>query len=499
MSQKLSPIIIPSEFLRSTRESGYRGTAQALSELIDNSIEAGAKHVDVRTIPNPSEVAASGDANTKASELLVIDDGIGMDANTLANALAFGGSSRFGSRSGLGRFGMGLPNASLSQARRLEVFSWQDNHRPFHNVLDIDEVVEKEATSLAYPKPMDLPAAYASPTQGKSGTVVVWKNLDRMDLGGKVLPLLPRLHSEFGRIFRYYLTGQKGLKLTIGGVDVKPIDPLYLLPESVEEGDKIAEQFGAPAEVMIPLPDQPGKSAKAYVTCSILPAEWQFAWRHNTNAAQEAKAKRHLAETVGISIVREQREIGIIKNPYHARHWTDAWYRVEVRFSPELDEVFGVTHTKQAIRMEPGSPAYSYLEGVVVPRVQQMRDIIVKRRAILMPKPAAKTPAMAANAGVMEAKPRSSAPAFGRFDGDVEVLMEPGSGRKGPRLNSKHPYAAVYDAMPNECRAAVNTLLKAAAGLSPDALKEFGKLLGGTLTKTTRSPKAENLLKTQNS
>jgi histidine kinase/DNA gyrase B/HSP90-like ATPase len=63
--------------------------------------------------------------NESGIVLSVSDDGRGMDRQTLRLALQFGGSMRFNSRRGMGRYGMGLPNGALSQARRVEVLTWQ--------------------------------------------------------------------------------------------------------------------------------------------------------------------------------------------------------------------------------------------------------------------------------------------------------------------------------------------------------------------------------------
>lgn len=381
-SEQHLPIVRPSEFLQSTRESGYRSTPLALAELVDNSIEAGAKRIEVRVIPSVQEAEASADGKAKVHELVVIDDGAGMDADTLAKALAFGGSSRFGSRTGMGRFGMGLPNASLSQCRHVEVYSWQDGGKPKLVSLDLDSVVETAAELLAPPATKPLPLPYVTSPHPDQGTVVAWKKCDRLDRQGMVVRLAPYLRSEFGRIYRHALT-RGGLNLIVAGEPVQPIDPLYLSP--VVADDPVATMLGAPVEVDIPIPSQPGQSAKATVTTSILPWEWQKEWRHT---GQDEKERRFLAETSGISIVRAGREIRIIRNPYHARHWTDAWYRVEVRFGPELDEVFGVTHTKQDVRLDEHTAAYDYLEPVIVPRVQQMRNLIVERRAKASTRPA---------------------------------------------------------------------------------------------------------------
>lgn len=110
-------LVNPAHFLVATRDSGYKTTALAVAELIDNSLQAGACRVGV-------EVVAVDDAAFPI-EVRVTDDGAGMDAALLADALTFGGSSRFGDRSSLGRYGMGLPNGALSRARRVEVYSWR--------------------------------------------------------------------------------------------------------------------------------------------------------------------------------------------------------------------------------------------------------------------------------------------------------------------------------------------------------------------------------------
>src|SRR5688572_11820059 len=112
-------IIALDKFIQATRDSGYKGTASAISELVDNSIQAGATRIAI------SISAKTSDDEGKAIEVSVLDNGCGMDPATLRQALRFGGSTRFGDRRGLGRYGMGLPNASLSQARRLTVYTWQ--------------------------------------------------------------------------------------------------------------------------------------------------------------------------------------------------------------------------------------------------------------------------------------------------------------------------------------------------------------------------------------
>jgi hypothetical protein len=104
-------------FIDAIRDSGYRTPAHALAELVDNSLEAGANHVGI-TIED-------GLPSGSGQMITVVDDGCGMPPSALQMALQFGGSTRFNSRAGTGRYGMGLPCSALSQARRVDLYSWQ--------------------------------------------------------------------------------------------------------------------------------------------------------------------------------------------------------------------------------------------------------------------------------------------------------------------------------------------------------------------------------------
>ena len=76
-----------------------------------------------------------------------------MDAVKLRMALRFGGSTRFDDRQGLGRYGMGLPNSSLSQAKRVTVHSWASQQGDvLQSYLDIDEIASGGITEVPEPR-----------------------------------------------------------------------------------------------------------------------------------------------------------------------------------------------------------------------------------------------------------------------------------------------------------------------------------------------------------
>ncbi len=124
MVQRLDGEIIPPELaVRAMRDSGYRNTAYALAELIDNSIQAKAINVDV--ICTEKYELVNERESRRISAIGVMDNGEGMLPEVLRLALQFGNGTHLKDRSGIGRFGMGLPNSSISQCRRVEVWTWQ--------------------------------------------------------------------------------------------------------------------------------------------------------------------------------------------------------------------------------------------------------------------------------------------------------------------------------------------------------------------------------------
>ena len=167
-------LIAIDKFIQATRDSGYRGTSSAVAELIDNSLQAGATVIDVCLLDHPER-------STYPVDVYIIDNGEGMTASTLRQALRFGGSSRFGDREGLGRYGMGLPNSSLSQARRLEVYTWRGEEVPLFSYLDVDEIAQGGVTEVPKPKRRALPEDFPWSDVPASGTLVVWTRCDRLE------------------------------------------------------------------------------------------------------------------------------------------------------------------------------------------------------------------------------------------------------------------------------------------------------------------------------
>jgi anti-sigma regulatory factor (Ser/Thr protein kinase) len=328
-------VVVLDKFIQATRDSGYKDTVSALSELVDNSLQASARRIAI-------SIAKTGAAPEYPLTVTVEDDGVGMDAATLRHAMRFGGSSRFGDRSGLGRYGMGLPNASLSQARRLEVYSWQESGRSKFTYLDVDEIVAGEIDRVPAPRPRSV-KRFLPNGSPSSGTIVCWLKCDRLD-NKRVSTIERKLSTAIGRIFRYFLWD--GVKILINGKPVEPVDPLYLEERSRVTGGTM---FGKPQEFEVLVDPERGPSAgtgTVTVCFSELPVT---AWHGLPNPE---KRRLGILNGAGVSIVRAGREIdyGWFFMGGKRRENYDDWWRCEVSFGPELDEAFGITHTKQQVR-----------------------------------------------------------------------------------------------------------------------------------------------------
>lgn len=117
------------------RNTGYKNIESAVSEIIDNSIEANAKNIFVILREG---IAISG--RKVVTEIGFLDDGEGMNIDILGRCLGIGASTRQ-LRKGMGRFGVGLPQASLYACPSIEVYSWQGGVENAHKVyLDINKI-----------------------------------------------------------------------------------------------------------------------------------------------------------------------------------------------------------------------------------------------------------------------------------------------------------------------------------------------------------------------
>ena len=195
--------------MQSLRAFGY-DISTAIADLIDNSITAQASRVSVQFEWNNGEPWIS-----------IADNGYGMNEQELFEAMKTGSKNPLESRAenDLGRFGLGLKTASLSQCKRLTVASKKKCGQINVRCWDLDIVTKGQAWIL-------LKTASDTATKiidkhfesYETGTMVVWEKIDRIIPGTHIndeeyqhafLTYAQAVRDHIAVVFSSYMSGSR--------------------------------------------------------------------------------------------------------------------------------------------------------------------------------------------------------------------------------------------------------------------------------------------------
>lgn len=203
------------------RDIGY-SLEMAVSDIIDNSITAGARSIGI-----------VAEAFADDPFIAIVDDGAGMTEEELVAAMRPGSRNPRESRDepDLGRFGLGLKSASFSQCRRLTVVSRKFNVTSAA-IWDLDDVAEQNEWVVQLPDSLaEMPDIARLES---SGTVVLWQKLDRLtggnrDNSAKRGELINRKIADMERhlrlVFHRFMEERKPLRIALNGRQLLPLDP----------------------------------------------------------------------------------------------------------------------------------------------------------------------------------------------------------------------------------------------------------------------------------
>jgi Histidine kinase-, DNA gyrase B-, and HSP90-like ATPase len=328
--------VIPSarRLLTSLRDLGY-DFVHAVADIIDNSIAADSDRV---------EVTIQFDGND--SWVRIADNGKGMSGAEITEAMRLG-SHRDYRDDELGKFGLGLKTASLSQAKLITVASRTGNRAQLEcRQLDLAEVEEKDRWVIIHPDDDDLISQVTEPLHSGTGTVVLWQNLDRVlnrkdPFGGwaerYLLNLAERLDLHLGMVFGRFLSGEAEhhpeLTITINGTEVELWDPFCLH----ERTEHLPEK-----ELLV------GHGIVLYRPF-VLPPQRDF---HDDTAWRRASGPLQWNRQQGFYIYRADRMIqsggwSWMRSP--DEHTKLA--RAALEFWPDLDESFEINISKMRVRL----------------------------------------------------------------------------------------------------------------------------------------------------
>jgi hypothetical protein len=341
--------------VKSMRSAGYRTEAHAAADIIDNSIESGATQIHLVT----------NQTNGQTSDIAFIDDGSGILASFLPWAVSWGASAQHGDegkRNTFGRFGFGLPTASVNRGTKFQVISRTTDD--FHMVT-VDIVNLPRGTDGLPIQPQIEPGKlpkwvieYLSDkdTSFRGGlkaakTVVVWSGLDRLSTRS-----LPELESLMLRHFGVTYAGWLNqVAIAVNGTAVVPIDVLFTSRNALYfdvKGTR-ADDHGSQ---IVPV-KTPGGVFEMTVRIAALGADAQTVKLDTGKKGQPPKIREKIRkEYNGFFMTRHGRFIELWKpNDIEGINWNNYMRQVAVHidFPPELDEVFGITPDKQVIRPMP--------------------------------------------------------------------------------------------------------------------------------------------------
>jgi len=213
-------------FFESMRDVGYT-LETAFADIIDNSLTAKSTEIDILV-----------DSGEEPFRICIADNGIGMDYETLLEAMTYASRDPRTTRDrfDLGRFGLGLKLASLSQGRRLTVVTrrnnsvhagiWDQDYIDEHNDWLLQIPDDPESILESIPLNIDL---------DKSGTVVIWEKLERIDglpeTGFDQTAFVKRIddvRAHLELVFHRFLSGEAGTKkcgISINNLPLDGIDP----------------------------------------------------------------------------------------------------------------------------------------------------------------------------------------------------------------------------------------------------------------------------------
>lgn len=255
----------------SLRDIGY-DFSSAVADLVDNCITAGATEVNIVI-----------EFDGESSRVFISDNGRGMTINGLTEAMRFGSRRSYGTGD-LGRYGLGLKTASLSQGRCLTVVTRTSAGRRVIQTrqLDLDLVAEFDDWLIVEPERTEVIERARNLLEDGPGTVVIWEKLDRVVPGKNAAggwarrrfeTLQQKTAEHLAMVFHRFLGGEvigERLVITVNGQKLLPWDP-FARSESgtqelveqvfeIEHGDAVGlvtlrryvlpgrDQFSSPAE-----------------------------------------------------------------------------------------------------------------------------------------------------------------------------------------------------------------------------------------------------------
>lgn len=366
------------ETMRSVR---YQDEGHAAGDIVDNAIEAGATqaHLAFRT------------EGTAIKEIAFIDDGSGIDPEFLPHATKWGGSSNEGRRNTFGRFGFGLPSASVNRGTRFTVYSRIDSGTAFTAVtIDLKTLkVDGQVVSLPEPAEEALPAWVAEYVEADEAvvafeggleavrTVVVWSDLDRLAWKNRQ-QATGRFREHLGITYAGWLDV---CRLVVDHQAVEPVDVLFTTPDYRYYEIPGFARAEPQQSIRFEAEDADGARHEVTVRFSYLSVDAHNAAVPTGGKGAAKKIRQSIRKAYnGVFVTRNDRFIEVAHPPEVQWNVYARQVGMALDFPPQLDELFGVTPDKQTIMFSDRVTAMLEANGVFR-AFRTLVDQVAKERA----------------------------------------------------------------------------------------------------------------------
>lgn len=346
------------KLLDSLRYLGY-DNLYAISDLVDNSLDAEAQHIRITTTRRPPNADVI---------IQIADDGLGMTEDVLDQASRLGSEIPRNSAIDLGRFGMGLVTASLSLGRRLTIITRARKGELLVNITDVDHMIEANQFIREYFGPAreaERKIFAEALGDAPSGTVIQISKSDGFKRKYTQAFEKKELAQHLGQVYRMFI--RTGREFYVGEQKVPINDPLWLDDGKNEPySDETYEiDFG---------PEGEKQTESIRIRLVMLP---------DHGSTQLNKKHGYNIQKSGFYVLRNNREIAaaqLLGLNSISRHPDFIRFRGEVFISGRLDEAMGIEFTKRDVK--PTQSIRDQIDAYIGGDLVSIRKQLKKRAAV---------------------------------------------------------------------------------------------------------------------
>ena len=354
-------IILPVErlvkksfFKKTLPNIGYSNMYKAICDIVDNSIEPSVGSTFVR-------VETDGKSNEPMTKIRIIDNGCGMDFDTLVNAISIGDSEKDESPSNHGKYGTGLKSASLFIGKRFEIYTKQRDGKLLHAVYDISEELYVMCEDVTDEETIK---SFKDSVGGENGTIVEISKFDEDKISTRnVYSFTKTLSDKLGLYYNKFIFSNE-CEFYVGKTKVHGIDPIG---KNVDGADYVVLM----PETKITLDDG----------CEITVSAYKIGDVDKNNENLREVTKKH----AGLYVYRNKRLIGEGLNygvlGEGSKHPSFNGYRVEISCDASSDKLWGCQIAKEIpdkTKREANETLYNKLHEVLAPsKAEYLRFISV--------------------------------------------------------------------------------------------------------------------------